>query len=43
MTCNDPAHEEWYHKYSQRFIRLSYLGVRRVIRRQALGRGEGVH
>ena len=34
MTCNDPAHKEWYRKYSQRFIRLSYPGVRRVIRRQ---------
>ena len=40
MTCNYPAHEEWFHKYSQRFIRLSYPGVRRVIRRQqAVGDG----
>ena len=31
VTCNNPAHEEWYRKYSQCFIRLSYPEVRRVI------------
>ena len=34
VTCNSNAHREWYSKYLQRFSRLSYPGVRRVIRRQ---------
>lgn len=34
VTCNDPAHEEWHSRYLQRFGRLNYPGVRRVIRRQ---------
>jgi len=34
MPCNDPTHDEWYHKYSRRFIRLSYPGGHIVIRRQ---------
>ena len=43
MTCNDPAHEEWFHKYSQHFIQLSYSGVRRFIRcQQAVGDGHPV-
>ncbi len=34
VTCDRNTHQEWYSKYSQRFSRLSYPGVRRVIRRQ---------
>lgn len=33
-TCNRVEHQEWHRKYLQRFGRLSYPGVRRVIRRQ---------
>ncbi|KAF9539932.1 hypothetical protein CPC08DRAFT_806138 [Agrocybe pediades] len=34
VTCDLPAHVEWHRKYLQRFGRLNYPGVRRVIRRQ---------
>lgn len=34
LTCDDPVHRDWQKKYAARFSRLSYPGVRRVIRRQ---------
>ncbi|KAK7026567.1 hypothetical protein R3P38DRAFT_3268154 [Favolaschia claudopus] len=34
LTCNDQAHKDWYKQYEQRFLRLSFPGVKRVIRRQ---------
>ncbi|KAF7344089.1 hypothetical protein MVEN_01698600 [Mycena venus] len=34
VTCNDQAHMDWYRQYHNRFSRLSFPGVRRVIRRQ---------
>lgn len=33
-TCNNPGHQAWYVAYCNRFKRLSYPGVRRVIRRR---------
>lgn len=33
MTCNLPAHREWYQSYRLRFGRISFAGVKRVIRR----------
>ncbi|TDL15344.1 hypothetical protein BD410DRAFT_900077 [Rickenella mellea] len=34
VTCDDDSHRTWHRKWLQRFSRLSYPGVRRVIRRQ---------
>ncbi|KAJ7182128.1 hypothetical protein C8R46DRAFT_1210709 [Mycena filopes] len=34
LTCDTPAHIEWHRQYSNRFSRLSFPGVQRVIRRQ---------
>ncbi|KAF9470353.1 hypothetical protein BDN70DRAFT_909533 [Pholiota conissans] len=34
VTCDSNAHRQWHEKYMKRFNRLSYPGVRRVIRRQ---------
>ena len=34
LTCNNPHHKAWYAKYIARFRRLTYPGVRRVLRRQ---------
>ena len=34
LTCDDPNHRDWHRRYLERFSRLSYPGVRRVMRRQ---------
>lgn len=34
VTCGNVAHQNWFRSYSKRFGRLSFPGVRRVIRRQ---------
>ncbi|KAJ7312573.1 hypothetical protein DFH08DRAFT_918008 [Mycena albidolilacea] len=34
LTCDDQAHIDWYKQYDDRFHRLSFPGVQRVIRRQ---------
>ncbi|KAK7026969.1 hypothetical protein R3P38DRAFT_3524527 [Favolaschia claudopus] len=34
LTCDDPAHIDWHKKFVDRFHRLSFPGVQRVIRRQ---------
>ena len=34
QTCVNPSHVEWHRKWVNRFKRLSYPGVRRVIRRR---------
>ncbi|KAJ6474094.1 hypothetical protein DFH09DRAFT_1082689 [Mycena vulgaris] len=33
-TCDNPLHKDWHGKYLNRFSRLSFPGVQRVIRRQ---------
>ncbi|KAJ7912590.1 hypothetical protein B0H13DRAFT_1613336 [Mycena leptocephala] len=35
VTCDDESHKEWHQKYLNRFSRLSFPGVQRVVRRQA--------
>ncbi|KAJ7932910.1 hypothetical protein B0H13DRAFT_2227444 [Mycena leptocephala] len=35
VTCDNESHKEWHQKYLNRFSRLSFPGVQRVIRRQA--------
>ena len=42
LTCNNPAHEAWYNKWSSRFVRLSFPGVQRVIRQQRQAQGQEV-
>ncbi|KAJ7126663.1 hypothetical protein C8R46DRAFT_926922 [Mycena filopes] len=34
LTCNDQSHIDWHKRYEDRFHRLSFPGVQRVIRRQ---------
>ncbi|KAJ7614262.1 hypothetical protein DFH06DRAFT_1286300 [Mycena polygramma] len=34
LTCDTPSHIDWHRQYENRFSRLSFTGVRRVIRRQ---------
>ncbi|KAK7034406.1 hypothetical protein R3P38DRAFT_3185266 [Favolaschia claudopus] len=34
LTCSTESHIQWYREYTSRFARLSFPGVRRVIRRQ---------
>ncbi|KAF7371761.1 hypothetical protein MVEN_00032700 [Mycena venus] len=34
LTCATDSHIQWYRQYAARFSRLSFAGVRRVIRRQ---------
>ncbi|KAF7342664.1 hypothetical protein MSAN_02023800 [Mycena sanguinolenta] len=34
LTCDNQTHVEWYRQYKNRFTRLSFPGVQRVIRRQ---------
>ncbi|KAJ6572373.1 hypothetical protein DFH09DRAFT_982152 [Mycena vulgaris] len=34
LTCDTPSHIDWQRKYDSRFSRLSFPGLRRVIRRQ---------
>ncbi|KAJ7128728.1 hypothetical protein C8R44DRAFT_615596 [Mycena epipterygia] len=41
VTCDDEAHMNWHQKYLNRFSRLSFPGVQRVIRRQAAGQNQG--
>ncbi|KAJ6471226.1 hypothetical protein C8R47DRAFT_1297591 [Mycena vitilis] len=35
VTCNTPEHVNWHKQYEDRFHRLNFPGVQRVIRRQA--------
>ncbi|KAJ7348439.1 hypothetical protein DFH08DRAFT_808179 [Mycena albidolilacea] len=42
VTCNNESHREWHRKYLNRFGRLSFPGVQRVIRRQAAGEAAGL-
>ncbi|KAJ7245101.1 hypothetical protein C8J57DRAFT_1725416 [Mycena rebaudengoi] len=41
LTCNNESHKDWHRKYLNRFSRLSFPGVQRVIRRQAAGQQHG--
>ncbi|KAL0959385.1 hypothetical protein HGRIS_014636 [Hohenbuehelia grisea] len=41
LICNSPEHIAWHNKYAARFSRLSYPGVRRVVRRQNERRENG--
>ncbi|CAL1710820.1 unnamed protein product [Somion occarium] len=41
LTCNDPVHETWYRQWKGRFTRMSYPGVRRVIRQQRSQQASG--
>lgn len=34
LTCISPEHQAWYQAYKERFSRLSFPGIQRVIRRQ---------
>jgi hypothetical protein len=34
LTCATPAHIQWERQYTARFSRLTFPGIRRVIRRQ---------
>ncbi|KAJ6455270.1 hypothetical protein C8R47DRAFT_1328937 [Mycena vitilis] len=34
LTCDSQSHIDWHRQYENRFSRLSFTGVRRVIRRQ---------
>ncbi|KAJ7206144.1 hypothetical protein B0H12DRAFT_1206100 [Mycena haematopus] len=43
VTCDDPLHKDWHAKYLNRFSRLSFPGVQRVIRRQNLSNPTGNH
>ncbi|KAJ7768662.1 hypothetical protein DFH07DRAFT_1007962 [Mycena maculata] len=36
VTCDDESHKDWHQKYLNRFTRLSFPGMQRVIRRQAV-------
>ncbi|KAJ7773848.1 hypothetical protein B0H16DRAFT_1304055 [Mycena metata] len=40
LTCDDQSHIDWHKQYEDRFHRLSFPGVQRVIRRQ-MGATEG--
>jgi hypothetical protein len=40
VTCDEASHVEWHKQWMNRFKRLSYPGVRRVIRRQNAATGE---
>ncbi|KAJ6525394.1 hypothetical protein B0H19DRAFT_971314 [Mycena capillaripes] len=37
LTCDNQAHKDWHAKYLNRFSRMSFPGVQRVIRRQTGG------
>ncbi|KAJ7237135.1 hypothetical protein C8J57DRAFT_1479079 [Mycena rebaudengoi] len=41
LTCNNESHKDWHRKYLNRFSRLSFPGVQRIIRRQAAGQQHG--
>ncbi|KAJ7048313.1 hypothetical protein C8F01DRAFT_1380331 [Mycena amicta] len=43
LTCNDQAHTNWHKQYNDRFHRLSFPGVRRVIRRQREAAEDGTN
>jgi hypothetical protein len=43
VTCDDQLHIEWHKQWLNRFKRLSYPGVRRVIRRQNAAAEENIH
>ncbi|KAJ7432743.1 hypothetical protein FB451DRAFT_1345238 [Mycena latifolia] len=41
LTCNTPSHIAWHKMYENRFSRLSFPGVQRVIRRQQVAAADG--
>ncbi|KAH9932374.1 uncharacterized protein B0H18DRAFT_929208 [Fomitopsis serialis] len=41
MTCDDPVHRNWHQQWLNRFSRLSFPGVQRVIRQQRLDPNAG--
>jgi hypothetical protein len=41
-TCANPSHIDWHKKWMNHFKRLSYPGVRRVIRRQHIAAEEAI-
>ncbi|KAF7292627.1 hypothetical protein MIND_01160600 [Mycena indigotica] len=41
LTCNKPEHMAWYRRFDERFHRLSYPGVKCVIRRQNIASETG--
>ncbi|KAJ7695214.1 hypothetical protein B0H17DRAFT_1159076 [Mycena rosella] len=43
LTCADPFHKDWHTKYLNRFSRLSFPGVQRVVRQQKHSRGPTPH
>ncbi|KAJ6513218.1 hypothetical protein C8R45DRAFT_338553 [Mycena sanguinolenta] len=45
VTCNDQLHKDWHAKYLNRFSRMSFPGVQRVIREQhqSIGAGPTLH
>ncbi|KAF7353247.1 hypothetical protein MSAN_01512500 [Mycena sanguinolenta] len=40
LTCNSQSHIDWHKQYENRFSRLSFPGVQRVIRRQQIAQAE---
>ncbi|KAJ7669640.1 hypothetical protein B0H17DRAFT_1162224 [Mycena rosella] len=42
LTCDNQAHMDWHKQYEDRFHRLSFPGVQRVIRRQKAQEGGGI-
>src|SRR6266481_6299336 len=40
LTCNNPTHKAYYQRWLSRFGRLSYQGVKRVVRHQRAAEGE---
>ncbi|KAJ6452973.1 hypothetical protein C8R45DRAFT_1193402 [Mycena sanguinolenta] len=45
VTCNNQLHKDWHAKYLNRFSRMSFPGVQRVIREQhqSIGAGPTLH
>ncbi|KAJ7150733.1 hypothetical protein C8R46DRAFT_1305439, partial [Mycena filopes] len=43
LTCDDQSHIDWHKQYEDRFHRLSFPGVQRVIRRQMGAAEIGAH
>ncbi|KAK7013419.1 hypothetical protein R3P38DRAFT_2639092 [Favolaschia claudopus] len=41
LTCDIQSHVDWHREYENRFSRLSFAGVQRVLRRQQENDGEG--
>ncbi|KAH6902352.1 hypothetical protein BKA70DRAFT_1374595 [Coprinopsis sp. MPI-PUGE-AT-0042] len=39
LTCNNEAHQNWHIQYQNRFKRLTFPGIQRILRRQQEGQG----